>query len=87
MFYFIISANETVEQRNADSKKLLQIAETEYEIETQTSLFTVMKKLYSLLNITRQDHKLSLLMWYSLKVMNGPFYFSLDYETLTRTSP
>ena len=85
--FLIISAKETVQQSDANSMKLLQIAETEYEIATQTPLFNVLNELYSLFNITREDHKISLLMWYSLKVMNGPFYFNLDHKTLIRTSP
>lgn len=87
-FYFLcicIAAAEIREVAYAEANKTLAIAESDYEKQVQASYAQAMKKVYRHLNITREDHKLSLMYVHALGEISDILY-NLNFDTLTAFS-
>ena len=79
---FFIPAAEIREVANAEANKTLLVAQSNYEKEVQTSYFEALKKLYQRLNITQEDHKLSLMYVRALDDISDNLY-NLNFEKMT----
>ena len=80
-----IAAAEIREVAYAEANKTLAIAESDYEKQVQASYAQAMKKVYRHLNITREDHKLSLMYVHALGEISDILY-NLNFDTLTAFS-
>ncbi|XP_061165084.1 uncharacterized protein LOC133174059 [Saccostrea echinata] len=78
-------ANEIKESGNAESEKIRVISEADREANLTTAYVGALSSMYTTLNITQEDHKLSILMMRVLKeaAVKGKLYRSYGYDNET----
>lgn len=72
-------AAEIRQRANATASKIRMTAEADYDRQLQGSYVEALKKLYTHLNITQEDHKLSLMYIRALKDISDKLY-NLNYD-------
>lgn len=80
-------AAELLESGNAESKKILQVAEADREVVVQKSYNGALKSFYTSLNVTSEDHKLSLMMIRALDDAHENLYRGYGFEHNTLYKP
>lgn len=80
-------ATEIVQAGQFEANKITTIAEADKEKVVQTSYAKALQGLYSMLNVTQEDHKLSLLMIHALEESADNLYKGYGFEKNTLFAP
>jgi hypothetical protein len=80
-------ANEIIQKGNDEAKKIVVISEAEKEKEVQASYATALKGLFSTLNVTQEDHKLSLMLVRAMEDSVDNLYSGYGFEKNTLYTP
>lgn len=87
LFFYLFLANEIVQAGKFEANKIATIAEAEHEKVVQYSYATALQGLYSRLNVTQEDQKLSLMMIRALEESSDNLYSGLGFEKNTLFTP
>ncbi|XP_045180034.2 uncharacterized protein LOC123539461 isoform X2 [Mercenaria mercenaria] len=80
-------AKEIIQKGQFEANKIASIAEADKEKVVQNSYVIALNELYSRLNVTREDHKLSLMMIRALEESSDNLYSGFGFEKNTLFAP